>query len=136
MAQTAANQATSIAMKYSKPALNSPAETLKTQVVKCVTAHRSLAVTAAITVSVVAAPALVSAPLLSAAGFSAQGVQGYSLAAGVQSIIGNVGVGSAFATLQSAGAGGAGLAAVNGITQVGAAVAGIGTALKSFNIKS
>lgn len=46
-----------------------------------------------------------------------------SLAAGAQSAIGNVAAGSVFATMQSAGAGGGGLAAVNGATQFGAAAA-------------
>lgn len=44
-----------------------------------------------------------------------------SLAAGAHSVIGNIAAGSVFATMQSAGAGGAGLAALNGATQVGAA---------------
>lgn len=46
-----------------------------------------------------------------------------SLAAGAHSVIGNVAAGSVFATMQSAGAGGAGLAAVNGAAKVGAAAA-------------
>jgi hypothetical protein len=51
-----------------------------------------------------------------------------SIAAGVQSTIGNVATGSIFAVLQSAGAGGAGLAAVNGVAQmVGGVIAGGGS---------
>lgn len=46
-----------------------------------------------------------------------------SLAAGAHSVVGNVAAGSVFATMQSAGAGGAGLAAVNGAAKVGAAAA-------------
>jgi hypothetical protein len=48
-----------------------------------------------------------------------------SAAAGIQAGIGSVTAGSAFAILQSAGAGGAGLLIVNGIVQ---GVAGIGLA--------
>ena len=40
-----------------------------------------------------------------------------SIAAGVQSVIGNVAAGSTFAILQSAGAGGAGTVIVNGVVQ-------------------
>lgn len=42
-----------------------------------------------------------------------------TVAAAAQSSIGNIAAGSVFATLKSAGAGGAGLAAVNGVVQVG-----------------
>jgi hypothetical protein len=45
-----------------------------------------------------------------------------TIAAGIHSTIGNVVAGSVFATLQSAGAGGTGLAVVNGAIQVGGAV--------------
>ncbi len=90
-------------------------------------------------------------PLLAVAGFGAGGVQAGisscllfinssstnrgqlyigSAAAAIHAGIGNVAVGSAFSIGQSAGAGGAGLAIVNGIAQVGgAAVAVGGTAL-------
>lgn len=63
-----------------------------------------------------------------------------SLAAGVQSSIGNVAAGSTFATLQSAGTGGAGLAAVNGVVQAagvlmtaaGGFLARVGSKLQEF----
>jgi hypothetical protein len=45
-----------------------------------------------------------------------------SIATVVQSGIGNVAAGSLFATCQSAGAGGAGLAVINGAVQVGGGV--------------
>ena len=45
-----------------------------------------------------------------------------TVAAATQSSIGNVAAGGVFATLQSAGAGGAGLAAVNGVVQIGGGV--------------
>lgn len=45
-----------------------------------------------------------------------------SIASGIQSVIGNVAAGSVFAIAQSAGAGGAGLAAVNAAIQGGGAV--------------
>jgi len=47
-----------------------------------------------------------------------------SAAAGIQSGIGSVAAGSAFAILQSAGAGGAGLAVVNGVVQAAGAIVG------------
>uniref|UniRef100_A0A7S3GNG6 Uncharacterized protein n=1 Tax=Spumella elongata TaxID=89044 RepID=A0A7S3GNG6_9STRA len=78
-----------------------------------------------------AAAAVLAAPLVIAnAGFSSSGVKGGSFAAGVQSSIGNVAAGSAFATLQSVGATGvltAGVisaAAATGAVTVGAATAG------------
>ncbi|KAL4881492.1 hypothetical protein BJY04DRAFT_189096 [Aspergillus karnatakaensis] len=73
---------------------------------------------------VVALPGALVAPVLSLAGYGPGGVQAASIAAGAQSAIGNVVGGSVFATLQSAGAGGAGYAIVTGATQVGAAVIG------------
>jgi hypothetical protein len=45
-----------------------------------------------------------------------------TIAATAQGTIGNVAAGSVFATLQSAGAGGAGLAAVNGAVQIGGGI--------------
>jgi hypothetical protein len=99
-------------------------------------------------VAITLAPQLVTVPVLNAVGFSAQGVVGSayqplidhhsqdltgtdmfkrpidSIAAGVHSSIGNVVSGSAFATLQSAGVGGAGAAVVNGA----ASLAGSGIA--------
>ncbi|KAH6897273.1 hypothetical protein B0T10DRAFT_181753 [Thelonectria olida] len=73
---------------------------------------------------VIAAPGVVAAPLLGAAGFGANGIVGGTIAAGVQSSIGNVAAGGLFATLQSAAAGGYGVAAVNGVIQ-GSAVLGV-----------
>ena len=89
-----------------------------------------------------AAPGIVTAPILGIAGFGGQGVVGGkvytspnaatcpkhydrqfitsylgSIAAGVQSVLGNVIGGGAFATLQSAGMGGYGLASVNAVFQ-------------------
>lgn len=76
---------------------------------------------------VMIAPALVTAPFLAVAGFGAAGVQAGSIAAGVQAGVGNVAAGSVFAVLQSAGAGGAGIVAVNGVVQGGTVVvAGLG----------
>ncbi|KPM37771.1 hypothetical protein AK830_g8803 [Neonectria ditissima] len=66
---------------------------------------------------VVAAPAIVAAPVLAIAGFGANGIVGGSIAAGIQSGMGSVAAGSLFATLQSAGAAGYGLAAVHGAVQ-------------------
>ncbi|KAI1277412.1 hypothetical protein F5Y07DRAFT_85540 [Xylaria sp. FL0933] len=82
----------------------------------------------------VAAPMALAAPLLGAAGFGANGIVAGSLAAGAQSSIGSVVAPSLFATLQSAGAAGYGVAAVSGVVQAaGVAVAasvGASSALK------
>ncbi|KAK0726408.1 hypothetical protein B0T21DRAFT_413742 [Apiosordaria backusii] len=60
---------------------------------------------------------LFAAPLFAAAGFGPGGIIAGSIAAAAQSMIGNVVAGSVFAILQSAGAGGAGAAVVNGVIQ-------------------
>ncbi|KAF5239767.1 hypothetical protein FANTH_9846 [Fusarium anthophilum] len=74
----------------------------------------------------IVAPGLVATPILGALGFSAGGIAAGSAAAGIQSGIGIVVAGSPFAILQSAGAGGAGLAVVNGVVQASGAVVGAG----------
>lgn len=67
---------------------------------------------------------VVTPAVLAFAGFSAGGVVAGSIAAGVQSSIGNVAAGSMFATLQSIGAtGGLSLVAKGAVT-AGAAVVG------------
>ncbi|KAK7428482.1 hypothetical protein QQZ08_004920 [Neonectria magnoliae] len=77
--------------------------------------------------AVVVAPALVATPALAALGFGANGIVGGSIAAGVQSGIGSVAAPGLFATLQSAGAAGYGLAAVHGTVQgVALGAGGIG----------
>ncbi|EPE06759.1 hypothetical protein F503_03186 [Ophiostoma piceae UAMH 11346] len=68
---------------------------------------------AAVGAVVTIAPAIVASPALAAAGFAADGVVKGSVAAGVQAGIGNVVAPGLFATLQSAGAGGYGVAAVS-----------------------
>lgn len=56
-----------------------------------------------------------------------------SIAATVQSSIGNVAAGSIFATLQSAGAGGVGAAVVSGAVQIGGAgVAAAGAGIMAW----
>ncbi|KAK6222388.1 hypothetical protein LQW54_001088 [Pestalotiopsis sp. IQ-011] len=60
-------------------------------------------------------------PALSAAGFTPAGIAAGSIAAGVQSTIGNVAAGSLFATLQSAGMGGYGVTVLHAAAQAGAA---------------
>ncbi|BDD57577.1 hypothetical protein MPDQ_007782 [Monascus purpureus] len=77
------------------------------------------------TTAVMIFPAIVS-PILSAIGFTPQGVAARSVAAGIQSSTGNVAAGSIFAAAQSAAAGGGGIAVINWIVQgVVAGVAGI-----------
>ncbi|KAI3577207.1 hypothetical protein IWW34DRAFT_870000 [Fusarium oxysporum f. sp. albedinis] len=72
--------------------------------------------------AMVVAPVIVAGPALAVAGFGAGGIAAGSAAAGVHSGIGSVVSGSAFATLQSAGAGGVGLAVVNGVVQAAGVV--------------
>lgn len=99
----------------------------------------------------VVGPGIIASPLLTAGGLTSNGVVGGtqiflshchklrlikligSIAATVQSSIGNVVAGSTFATLQSAGAGGPGLAAVNAAIQLAgggiASAGGLGIAM-------
>ncbi|GAW14487.1 hypothetical protein ANO14919_038900 [Xylariales sp. No.14919] len=78
-------------------------------------------------VVLVAVPMAVAAPALGLVGFGANGVVAGSAAAGIQGGIGSVAAGSAFATLQSAAAGGYGVAAVSAAVQgVGGVVASVG----------
>ncbi|KAL9570631.1 hypothetical protein ACKAV7_004968 [Fusarium commune] len=72
--------------------------------------------------AMVVAPVIVAGPALAVAGFGVGGITAGSAAAGVHSGIGSVVAGSAFATLQSAGAGGVGLAVVNGVVQAAGVV--------------
>ncbi|KAJ5708646.1 hypothetical protein N7488_008447 [Penicillium malachiteum] len=75
------------------------------------------------------APGSVAAPIISTVGFKAGGIQAGSAAAALHGSIGNIASGSAFAIVQSAGAGGSGLAVVNGVAQVGGAAMTMGTAM-------
>ncbi|EHK25598.1 uncharacterized protein TRIVIDRAFT_189366 [Trichoderma virens Gv29-8] len=79
---------------------------------------------------VVAAPAILTAPamgLAGAAGFTPAGIAASSAASAMHAGIGNVAVGSIFATLQSAATGGYGVAVLTGAAQTaGGAVAGVG----------
>ncbi|RDW70986.1 hypothetical protein BP6252_07549 [Coleophoma cylindrospora] len=62
-------------------------------------------------------PAALTGPLLATMGFGASGPLAGSVAASLQSMLGNVGAHSVFAYLQSAAMGGYGVASVNGIVQ-------------------
>ncbi|KAJ5544598.1 hypothetical protein N7535_007007 [Penicillium sp. DV-2018c] len=76
-----------------------------------------------------AAPGLATAPVLSAIGFTTSGIQAGSAAAAAHSGIGNIVAGSAMAIERSAGAGGYGLAIVNGVVQLVGAVMAFGSAV-------
>ncbi|KDN71202.1 hypothetical protein CSUB01_11846 [Colletotrichum sublineola] len=80
----------------------------------------------AASLAVVASPALVSTPMLSAMGFGAKGVIANSAAAAAQAGIGNVVAPSLFSTLTSAGMSGYGVAIVNGAVQAGAGATATG----------
>lgn len=75
-------------------------------------------------------PGLVTTPTLWVLGFGSEGVGAGSAAALAHSYIGNVAARSAFATLQSAGAGGYGVVIVDGFASAGALTVG---ALKIFD---
>ncbi|KAL3492258.1 hypothetical protein BJX62DRAFT_236489 [Aspergillus germanicus] len=121
-AQAAVNESARIAATYGPPAMNKTAE-LAGHAANWTSQNPVLATSLLIGGAAIAAPGIVAAPALSIAGFGAGGVQAGSIAATVHASIGNVAAGSAFATLQSAGAAGAGTAVVNGVVQ-GAAVVG------------
>ncbi|GJC90556.1 hypothetical protein ColLi_13394 [Colletotrichum liriopes] len=81
---------------------------------------------------IIAAPGIVAAPTLTAAGFGAEGVIAGSAAAGVHSAIGNVAAHSVFAVLQSAGAGGYGVGAVQSGFQLAGSATAVSGALSLF----
>ncbi|KAH7085234.1 hypothetical protein BKA63DRAFT_559876 [Paraphoma chrysanthemicola] len=86
------------------------------------------------------APFLIRVPVLVSLGFAASGVAAGSAAAAIQSMIGPVMAGSIFSLLQSAGAGGAGLAVVNQAVSttagVGAGVVAATCAKQNFGLSS
>ncbi|KAM0249399.1 hypothetical protein ACHAP5_002788 [Fusarium lateritium] len=69
-------------------------------------------------------------PALKLIGFGKKGVTGKSLAAGIQSEIGNTVAKGPFASLQSSGAGGYGVAVINSIIQGTTTAAGLGKETK------
>ncbi|ELR02185.1 hypothetical protein GMDG_00978 [Pseudogymnoascus destructans 20631-21] len=69
-------------------------------------------------------PAALSGPLLASMGFGATGPVAGSVAASLQSMLGNVGAHRVFAYLQSAAMGGYGVSAINGVTQACAVISG------------
>ncbi|KAK4084317.1 uncharacterized protein Triagg1_797 [Trichoderma aggressivum f. europaeum] len=79
---------------------------------------------------VVAAPAVLTAPIMGlagAAGFTPAGIAASSAASAIHASFGSVAAGSIFATLQSAAAGGYGVGVLAGAAQTaGGAVAGVG----------
>lgn len=78
-------------------------------------------------------PAALTGPLLATMGFGASGPVAGSVAAWLQSILGNVGAHSVFAYLQSTAMGGYGVATVNGLVQACAMVSeGFVTAYSSL----
>ncbi|KAI1767042.1 hypothetical protein GGR53DRAFT_161510 [Hypoxylon sp. FL1150] len=82
------------------------------------------------------APAAAAAPVLTALGFTADGIAKLSIASGIQSGIGSVVAPSLFSTLQSAAMGGYGAAVVNGVVSAGGAVIAVasgGAAMKTRN---
>ncbi|KAI0181665.1 hypothetical protein GGR52DRAFT_48688 [Hypoxylon sp. FL1284] len=86
--------------------------------------------------SVALAPALVSTPALAVLGFGADGIAKASLAAGIQSGIGNVVAPSLFATLQSAGMAGYGAAVVNGAVSAGGGTLALASGVTALMAKS
>ncbi|KAJ5524741.1 hypothetical protein N7494_011391 [Penicillium frequentans] len=76
---------------------------------------------------ILAAPGLVTAPALSIIGVLGN-IKAASVFAVARSSIGNIVAGSPMAIVQSAGAGGSGLAVVNGVAQLGGAAMAAGSA--------
>ncbi|RFU78684.1 hypothetical protein TARUN_3531 [Trichoderma arundinaceum] len=78
-----------------------------------------------------AAPAVITTPIMAVAGmlgFTSGGIAASSIAAGAQAGMGNVVAGSAFATVQSAAAGGYGLGVLTGLVQAaGGTIAAVGS---------
>ncbi|KAJ3530675.1 hypothetical protein NM208_g9220 [Fusarium decemcellulare] len=74
----------------------------------------------------IAAPALAAGPALATFGFKTSGIASNSIAAGVQKGIGSIIAPSIFSTLQSAGAGGYGVAPVYGAIQGAGAALSVG----------
>ncbi|KAK3502891.1 hypothetical protein B0T13DRAFT_524920 [Neurospora crassa] len=86
--------------------------------------------------TVVAAPALLTGPVLSFMGFGSSGIVGGSFAAAIQGMIGNIVAGSWFATATSAAMGGYGVPVVAAVGQgVGAAAAVAGGAYAAKELK-
>ncbi|KAJ4141355.1 hypothetical protein NW768_000566 [Fusarium equiseti] len=77
----------------------------------------------------VAAPAVIAAPALAAAGFGANGIAAGSAAAAAHAGIGNVVAHSGFAVLQSYGMAGYGVPLVHGVVQAAGAAIGLGSAI-------
>ncbi|KFZ07988.1 hypothetical protein V502_09630 [Pseudogymnoascus sp. VKM F-4520 (FW-2644)] len=80
-------------------------------------AHPGQAVFYVVNGILVFTPAALTGPLLTSMGWGASGPVAGSVAASLQTMLGNVGAGSIFAYLQSAAMGGYGVAAVNGVAQ-------------------
>ncbi|OIW31334.1 hypothetical protein CONLIGDRAFT_680044 [Coniochaeta ligniaria NRRL 30616] len=100
----------------------------------CAVDHPYLASGVVVVVGMVAMPGVVTAPVLGLLGFGSGGVAAGSIAASAQAGIGNVVAPSAFATLQSAGAGGAGIVVVNTVVQgAGVLVGGVTAAAQALS---
>ncbi|KAL4900589.1 hypothetical protein BDW74DRAFT_161739 [Aspergillus multicolor] len=127
IAQAAVVEGSKLAVTYGKLVLKSLTD-LAAQAAEWATKNSMLAGSIAAGLTVAAAPGIVITLVLSALGFTAGGVKAGSLAAGAHGLHGNVVAGSLFAVLQSAGAGGAGLAVLNGAAQVGGLAVGVGNA--------
>jgi len=97
-------------------------------VLKWITAHPGQSALVVANGVLLFTPAALTGPLLATMGFGASGPVAGSVAAWLQSVLGPIGAGSAFAYLQSAAMGGYGVAVVNGITQACAAISGTAVA--------
>ncbi|KAJ5569922.1 uncharacterized protein N7459_009352 [Penicillium hispanicum] len=119
-----------IVVAYGKPALEKSAN-LTAQAATWSAQNPILATYAVVGTTgatILAAPGLATAPVLSSMGFTMSGIQAGSIAATAHSWIGNIVAGSAMAIGQSAGAGGNGLVIINGAAQLGGAVMAVGSA--------
>ncbi|KAH8801371.1 hypothetical protein F5884DRAFT_862071 [Xylogone sp. PMI_703] len=102
------------------------------QTIEWIQEHPGLATWIAVNGAVIIAPGILWVPALGVVGFGPGGIGAGTWAAGIQSGIGNVAAGSVFATMQSAGAGGAGAAVLNTAVQAGGLLTTAGTGAWSW----
>ncbi|KFY28660.1 hypothetical protein V493_02815, partial [Pseudogymnoascus sp. VKM F-4281 (FW-2241)] len=98
--------------------------TVPANILEWIAAHPGQTVLLVVNGFVIFTPAALTAPILAQMGFGATGPVAGSIAASLQSMLGNVGASSFFAYLQSAAMGGYGAVAVNGVAQACAFISG------------
>ncbi|PVH93423.1 hypothetical protein DM02DRAFT_733141 [Periconia macrospinosa] len=103
-------------------AVKNPGKTITILFVMAVAIIVAVAVALIVVVAAIPVAIYLTPVILSALGFTSAGIAAGSIAASIQAAIGLVTAGSAFAVLQSAGAGGAGLASINSVIGTAGAI--------------